>query len=173
LLNLGPQLDQGSGAVNQCGSGLAKDGSGPLSDGEARPDKVDWQVAAARLERLRSQGEQFKSQGKYAEEWSCSPSTINKAIRNTPSLYLWARSERHSPQFTGLNEIVTASTPQNREPDPSELIEDRDVDIVFARLLDEGTPEDRARLNAMSRDDRRKLAELVSNDPDMSNKIWH
>jgi hypothetical protein len=49
---------------------------------------------------------------------------------------------------------------QGREIDPSEYLPDDEVDATFARLLGEAPETDRAKLNALNPDERRKVAKL-------------
>lgn len=134
---------------------------------------MKWQEAASRLELLRLQGEAFQSQPAYAKLFPCSSSTINTAIRNTPSLHVWASRQVRTPKVGELLEMVTDNQQQHREAPPDvEIIEEADVDTVFARLLDEATPDKRAELNALPRDQRAKLALFVAKDPGWSDRVW-
>ena len=51
---------------------------------------MTWQQAAQQMERLRGRGEPFTSQQRLAKRLGCSSGTINKAIKNTPALKVWA-----------------------------------------------------------------------------------
>jgi hypothetical protein len=85
----------------------------PPADGaesKATAVGITWQEAAERLERLRGQGESFTGQSKIAEQLGCSSATINKAIKNTPSLQKWAKPTATSaPKAQSLNEVFPAS----------------------------------------------------------------
>ncbi len=89
---------------------------------QAKPaTNVTWQEAAARLERLRVQGEPFSSQQQMAEQIHCSPATINKAIKKTPSLQIWAKpTEDSAPRAQSINEPILDRTAQSREMNPSD-----------------------------------------------------
>ncbi|HYW80447.1 MAG TPA: helix-turn-helix domain-containing protein [Thermoguttaceae bacterium] len=133
---------------------------------------LTYQEVAKRLETLQTQGQAFTSQRKLAADLGCSPSTINRAIKETPSLDLWANPERCStPRAISLNPVVTDNVSQRCEHDPSEIVEDADVDRAMRYLLEEAKPEERAKINAMSQDKRRELAMLVANDPDKYNRV--
>jgi hypothetical protein len=137
-------------------------------------NEMTWQEAAGRLEQLRQQGERFKSRARYAKEFPCSAATIQKAIDNSKTLQGWApRKSKAPPGVSGLTEVIIDRTPQQREADPGEVaLEDADVDMVMAKLLNEADADERAELNSLSVEKRRELAKLVAKDPDASNRVW-
>jgi hypothetical protein len=104
--------------------------------------------------------------------FGCAPSTIKKAIDNTESLRSWARPGKASaPKAQSLNEVVMDNTSQSRESDPTDVLEESEVDAAMQYLIDQAGPDERARIFAMPAADRRKLAELVYNDPDKGDRI--
>jgi len=66
---------------------------------------------------------------------------------------------------------VLDTTPQQREGNPADVLEQADVDKAMAYLIDQATPEERARIHAMSPAERRRLAELAYRDPDSEDRI--
>ncbi len=149
-------------------------GEKPPTDDEA---SMTWQEAATRLERLRLQGEPFTSQAKLAAQLKCSPSTVNRAIWETPSLQPWAKPETISaPKAQSLTDMVTDNMAQVREPDPAGLLEKKDVDFVLLWLVEQVEPDERPallkQLASNSPEERQKMAELLANDPEKSDKIW-
>jgi hypothetical protein len=123
---------------------------------------ITWQQAAERLNRLRQQGEPWTSQRKLAKQLGCSSATINKAIHETPSLHAWAKHQTAAtPKAQSLNEVVTDSTAQSREPDPAD-------DAAIREYLERDlTPEERAFFNGLSREDQLDFLD----DPDKHGKI--
>ena len=51
------------------------------------------------------------------------------------------------------------------------MAEAGDVDIVFARLIQEANPDERGKLNVMTTDQRREIVDLLNNDPDKYNRV--
>lgn len=131
-----------------------------------------WQAVAEFLEGLRIKGERFTSQEDYAERLGCSPSTVNKAIHRTPTLEEWAKRPVSSTLWTkSLEGAVLDNTPEQREADPAGAIEPADIDVALQYLIEHATPEERARIHAMSPAEKRKLAELAYQDPDTEKRI--
>jgi hypothetical protein len=121
-----------------------------------------WQEAAERMERLRRQGEPYTSQHKLAEQFGCSSWTINKAIKETPPVQVWAKRSGAAPRAQSINDAVTDRTAQSREPDPED-----DAAIREYLERDNLTPEERAFFNGLSREDQL----FYLNDPDKHQKI--
>ncbi len=120
---------------------------------------LGWEEVAKRLTRLCEAGEQYTSQGELAKRLGTSQATISKAINRSSKLLGWSEPKRKTaPSATGLNEVVAANAIQTTEPNPSEVLPGDDVDATLARLLDLAEPKERARINAMSADERRELA---------------
>jgi hypothetical protein len=129
---------------------------------EPKPAGMSWQEAAKRMERLRTQGDPFTSQHKLADLFGCSSGTINKAIRETPSLKAWAeRQTAAAPKAQSLNDVVTDRTAQSKEPDPAD-------DAAIREYLERDlTADERAFFNSLSRDDQLDFLD----DPDKHRKI--
>jgi len=129
-----------------------------------------WQEVQAELERLRLQGERYSSQQKLADRIGCTKFLVQKAIANGPvELREWASRQRGASRKNASQKAAAAAfdkTPQGREDDPAEKLHDCDVDIVLAKLLDEASPKERARINGMTPAEKRQLAETVYRDPD-------
>ena len=103
-----------------------------------------------------------------------STSTVSKAINRSTTLNAWKvrhTAGKTTPRASSLTEIVMDNAEQSREPDPADEAEADDVDIVFARLIQEAKPDERAKLNVMTSDDRRQLVALLRNDPDNYNRV--
>ena len=83
------------------------------------------------MEQLRLQGVQFTSQHDLAESFECSPSTINRAIKQTPTLQVWAKQPDAAPRVVG----------QTRNEKQDEVSRDKPF------LSRELTPDDQAAIN--------------------------
>src|SRR5262249_24756181 len=95
----------------------------PDSVSSERPDKpsMTWQEAAERLKRRCAQGEPWTSYRKLAEQLTCSPSVVYKAIQQTPELHSWAkRLTAAAPTAQSINDAVTDSKAQHRELNPED-----------------------------------------------------
>jgi hypothetical protein len=121
---------------------------------------VTCQSVAERLERLRKQGESFTSQHKLAEQLGCSPGTVNKAIKQAPSLKKWAKRSESDPRAQSLTEMVTDRTAQSCEPDPQDS-------VAIPEFVEQADPQTRASFLALPSD---KQLEVV-NDPDKHQTI--
>ena len=126
--------------------------------------ETDWRDVQDRLLNLRNEGKPYTDQRDLADRLNCSPPTVNKAIKNSPTLTGWmARYRKKSPKAQSLNAVVMEQTPDERERDPADALPDDDVDVVMSKLIQEApTPEYRDKLNAMGQDERRKMAEVYS-----------
>jgi len=144
-------------------SGSTKGQGDETADDPQGTGGMSWQEAAERLERLRQQGEPYTSQQKFAKQFGCAPATINKAIRNTPSLKVWAKVDP-TPKAQSINEVVTDSTAQNRELGPED-----EAAIREYLERDDITPEERAFFNGLSPADQL----IFLDDPDADNGILH
>lgn len=138
---------------------------------DATGNGVSWQEAKDLLEVCRINGERFKSRARYAEQFGCSPATIQKAIdRSTVELQQWAARERGESRLNMSPEaaaVVLETTPQSRELAAGDVIEQGDIDVMLARLLDDAKPDERARINAMTPAEQRQLAETAYRDPEL------
>jgi len=141
--------------------------------------KVKWQVALRFLEECRLKGARFTTQEDMAERVGCSPATISKAILEKGSVELqeWAKRQSSVSRLNLLPEaanVALKAIPQSREPDPSDVTEQSDVDaatkFLVAQALRTGGSEaaDKAEAQIQAMDDaqRRSLAEMIYKDPD-------
>ena len=146
-------------SLSRMNDAKAQDQQPEVEHGEPTPAKpgMSVQEAAARMERLRSQGEPYTSQHKLAKALGCSSKTVNEAIHKTPSLQGWAKQQgKATPRAQSINPVVTDNKAQSREPDPAD-------DAAIREYLERDlTPEERAFFNGLSRED--QLA--VLDDPD-------
>jgi hypothetical protein len=122
---------------------------------------ISWQEAAERMTQLRSQGQPFTSQYKLSKAIDCSVSTINKAIKKTPSLQTWAEPQASVPKAQSLTAVMTDRTVQNCEPNPED-----DAAIREYQERDQ-TPQERAFFNGLSREDQL----FFLDDPDQFSRI--
>ena len=103
-----------------------------------------------------------------------STSTVSKAIKRSTTLNAWqARytKAKASPRASSLTNVHLDKIGQTREPNPAEEAEANDVDTLFARLIQEAKPDERAKLNLMTSEKRRQLVALVQNDPDRYDRV--
>jgi len=137
----------------------------------AATDDVTWKGVRNYLEGCRLNGERFTSRAKFGKRIRCSPATVQKAIENgSVELQGWASKQRGESRLNVFPEtaaVVFDNTPQGREPSPADILENDDVDVMLARLLDEAQPDERARINAMSPAEQRQLAETAYRDKDL------
>ena len=134
--------------------------------------KVRWQDVVGFMEQCRLRGERFTSQKDFAERIGCSKATVNRAIRETPSLREWAsRPKASAINAESIEGRVLDSMAQRRESDPANILESPDIDAALAYLIDQANPEERARIHEMTPDQRRLLAETAYRDPDSEEQI--
>ena len=157
--------------LSSCQQKSGETGAGNDDGSSATKDKADWQDVQKRLLEFHHRGEEFTSFRKLAKRLGVrSTSTVSKAINNSDELTEW--KERHNqnritkPRASSLNEGVQDNAVQHREADPAKFVPDDDVDTVMARLIEEASPKERARLNAMTSEERRTLAEAVQSQSD-------
>ena len=130
--------------------------------------QISWQTARDRLVAIRRQGESFASLRDLAARVGCSEGLIRKAIKQDVGLRAWAaeskRTRRTAPAATGLERAIHR-TPQQREEAPElasvEADETDDTDVLLQRLIDAASPAERARLHAMSDEQRMSLLRLM------------
>ena len=67
--------------------------------------------------------------------------------------------------------MVTDNHAQTREADPSDALEDQDVDVAMQYLMEGAAPSERAKIEALDPPERRKLATLAYRDPDKAEQI--
>lgn len=141
----------------------------------AKPSGMTWPEAQVQLERIKATGKAFTSQREMAERIGCGPSTVTKAIENGGAdLQDWASKKRGAASrkvVATIDGAIGDATPQNREADPADILDDDDVDKAMRALMEQAEPNERARINAMSPADRRALAELAFSDPDAEEQI--
>lgn len=109
-------------------------------------DGITWQDAAERMERLRKQGVAFTSQRRLAGDFGCSSATINKAIKATPSLQMWAKQPIAAPRSQSINDVVIDRTSQCTETNPED-------DAAIREFIENADPETRGWFQALSEDD--------------------
>jgi len=153
----------------QAGAAVESEGSA------AGADKMTWQDAQAELEALRLKGEGFTSRRKMGHRIGCSGFLVQKAIDKGPvELQEWATKERGASKLNAAPEVAAVtfdSTPQGRESDPADMLQEDDVNTALAYLLNQAGPDERARINALTPAERRRLAETVYRDPDKEEQI--
>lgn len=132
--------------------------------GDAAKEETDWRDVQDRLLNLRNEGKPYTTQEDLGHRMGCCKTTVNKAIKNSSTLTGWmARYRKKSPKAQSLNEVVMDQTPNERERDPADVLPADEVDDVMSKLIQEATtPEERAKLNALGQDERRKMAEVCS-----------
>lgn len=167
----------------------------PARQTEQKPNanETDWRDVQRRLLELYVRGEAFPTYRDLAKALECSVATIRKAIKPPQAaldrldeadrneaisiahkLAGWqARhsKRRGSPRASSLTERMMDNAEQTRELDPAEGAETDDADVVFARLLQEAKPDERAKLNVMTSEQRRELVALLRDDPDRYDRL--
>lgn len=162
-------------SIEHAASDEAERNSEPEGANEKTPSGMTWQGAQEQLERFRQNGEQYTSQRKMSERIGCNPAVVVKAIERGPlALQEWASKKSGAASRKVVATIegqILNGTPQNREADPADILDDDDVDRAMRLLMEQAEPNERARINAMTPADRRVLAELAYNDPDADERI--
>jgi len=122
--------------------------------------KEKWRDVRDQLLKFCNAGEPYTTQQALAHRLGCSPSTINKAISGMRALREWKkRHAKRTPKAQSITEVVTDQKRDEREPDPSAVLTDDEVDSTMAKLIAQAeTRERRAELNGLDSDRRRKLA---------------
>ena len=158
--------DEAEGVAHSATTGQQLEGFGAGRGG------VKWEQASTYMIEMRNRGERFTSQPDMANRLGCSPATIHKAIDRTDELKEWtARPAYSATGMQSLDGIVADSTPQQREPDPTNIVEDEDVDEALQYLMERVEPEEKARINTMDPASKRELAETVYRDPDREEQV--
>jgi len=136
----------------------------------AKPDGVMWQDAQAILDELRLAGGRYTSLQKLADKIGYKKGVVHKAIKKGPvELQDWASKQRPASRLNLSPEaaaVAIENTAQSREPDPANMLHGCDVDVVLAKMLDEASPDERARIHGMTPAEKRQLAEIACRDPD-------
>lgn len=125
---------------------------------------TDWNEVQGRLLVKRERNEPYISLEKLALEMNCSDFTIRKAIEHSEILQDWqARSQKRkaAPKATGLGEVELNNTLQTKEPDPSDVLPEDEVDTLMAQLINKAKPAERAELNALDAAGRRRVAAMA------------
>ena len=147
----------------------------PANEPEPKPAAMGTREVQRRLLEMCDAGEPYTNVRDLKKLIGCgSTSTVSNAINGSKTLREWR--DRHTnrkrrPRASSLTEIVMNNVEQTREPDPAEEAEANDVDTVFARLIQEAKPEERAKLNDMTAEQRRQLVALLHSDPDKYDTI--
>ncbi len=158
----------------------------PSAPAPERPKPVtgtvlDWQIARDRLIAIRRQDESFASLRDLAARVGCSEGLIRKAIKQDVGLRAWAaeskRTRRTAPAATGLERAIPR-TPQRRDAAPELATvgaeETDDTDVLLQRLIDAGSPAERARLHAMSDEQHMSILHLMRDqDEDRDERRLH
>jgi len=123
--------------------------------------EADWHDVQARLIRLYEVGEAYTSQRELAKRMKCSKSTMNKAFNASGKLKSWMeRRDMASPKAQSLNEVVTDTTVSRQEDNPADRPLDDEVDQIMGQLIEQAKPDERAKLNELNNEGRRKMAKL-------------
>lgn len=149
--------------------------SHPTATGSDDAEGQTWQNVQVELDQLRLRGERYTSQRKLAKKIGCKKFLVQKAIANgTADLQEWANRTRAASRLNVAPEAAAVafdSTPQVREVDPANAIDEDDVDAAMDYLLTQAAPHDRTRINSMPPAERRQLAETAYRDPDTEEQV--
>jgi hypothetical protein len=108
----------------------------------------------------------FPGVNALADSVGCSPSTMSKAVHGSNFLREMFKERQNGKSVSTVQMTTIAELePQTREPDPSDAAA-QTTDAAFRRLLEQATPEERARLNAMQPAKRLELVATIEHDPD-------
>lgn len=129
---------------------------------------VGWKHVLWQLLEKRGRDEPYTSMRKLAEELGCSDQTIRKAIQSSRALQAWraqSKKTKSPPKTFDLKDLLTVNAPKTTEatPDdlvPDDLVSDDKVNAIMAQLIDGAMPDERAELNALDDDGRRRMAVL-------------
>ena len=102
-----------------------------------RAARMSSDEAAPRLERLRSQGEEFQTQRHYETEFGCSLATINKALKTSEALKAWSGEGAASPRTQSLTPIVLDKTKDAEQLSPSD-------EAAIRGFIEDAGPADKA-----------------------------
>ncbi|MFH1022392.1 MAG: hypothetical protein V1809_03300 [Planctomycetota bacterium] len=105
--------------------------------------------------------EPYTSVDNLAKRVGCSKTTVHEAIQSFPKLKEWqAKSAKKSPGTRSLN-AVDLDNRLGDEDDPADIAAGNEqLDTVFAKLLQEATPEERADWNSKTPEQQHDLARL-------------
>jgi len=133
--------------------------------------EANWRDVQDRLLRIRANGKSFSSLRKLAAHVGCAPSTISRAINDSPLLKDWMgqkdqsghdHDQGHDHNLDSEETWVGRSIEDNREDDPSDSVTQEEADRIVAFLIEEAEdkPVERAELNKLNDEGRRKVAML-------------
>jgi hypothetical protein len=103
----------------------------------------------------------------------CSSSTMSKAIDRSAKLRakLAEQEAQRKSVFAGaMSDATAASAKQTRERDPINAAS-TSTDDLFHRLVEQAKPSERAKLNAMTPEQRRQLIATIEHDPDEAQTV--
>lgn len=118
--SLTPDAASEAGTPSESSAAAEPDRKKPTPAEIQKPTGMKWEAAAERLNRLRSSGEKWTSQRKMGRRIGCSISTINRAIKETPSLQEWATPIAGGPKAQSMNAVVLDRTRQSTELHPED-----------------------------------------------------
>ncbi len=133
-----------------------------VEDPKAKIVRTDWRDVKRQLLELYDQGDPYITIADLANRIGCGTTTIHKAIKDSSKLKGWQARHTKGKKSQGassLNEVVLNDTHQTGEADPSDVLTDDDIDNAMRRLIAEAGPEEKARLNELSEDEQRNLAQ--------------
>lgn len=131
----------------------------------AKHPKASVNDIRTRLESMAGIGEPYTSMQKLAEALKCGKGTVHEAIHSSERLKRWADIKPAGAKASGAQRLEGANLENAvspNAPDPSAFLPEEDIDIVMAKLIDEAGPKERARLNAMTREQRRNLVQEIN-----------
>jgi hypothetical protein len=136
-----------------------------LTDGPQAGQEEDtaasakWQEVQGKLLVMRENGEPYTTLDDLAARVGCGRTTLHKAITKSAKLTGWqARHPRASPKAQSLNPVVMDNA-QIKVDDPAEIAaENERLDNEFARLIQDATPEERAKWNGYDTEKKREFA---------------
>ena len=136
-----------------CAAPTANAGAAAAGNGKT------WKDVQGKLLAMMQDNEPYTSIPKLAKRLYCSRSTVHKAIRQSAALREWKpRSVMKSPKERRLTAVDLDSTPTDTPAAAQAAAENERADNMIAYLLQDADPHERARLNAMSPDEKRELA---------------
>jgi hypothetical protein len=128
--------------------------------------ETTWQDVQGKLLHMMEQGHKYSATRTLAEECECSNSTIFKAIKDSPQLKEWMQSadrSRKSSKGTALSTLILDRHAQMRETSPESYVDEDDVDLVMAMLIQSAkTEQQRAILNNLNDEERVEMVKLCN-----------
>ncbi len=138
---------------------------------DAGDDGMTWQAVADELEARMQRGDKYTSHRNLAKAIGCGKHLVTKAFKEgSVELQEWASPKHRGASRRNLTPEAAAvtfgSTPQKREPNPADIIEQADIERALAYMIEQARPDERARIHGMTAAQKRELAELALRDPD-------